>query len=112
MVALLPKIELRFDDAIPPDFDRMHAIVEISTTDGRQLSRRIDKLSGWIGSPLSREQRLKKFHSCARRVLDDASANCVLEAVEKLETLGDITAVMDILRCDAVSNKPAIGTPP
>jgi 2-methylcitrate dehydratase PrpD len=101
VVALLPKIELVFDDAIPPDFDHMHAIVEIATTDGRQLARRIDKLSGWIGSPLTREQRLKKFHSCARRVIDDASANRVLEAVEKLEALADINAVMDILRCDA-----------
>ena len=60
----------------------------------------VDKLSGWIGSPLTREQRLKKFYSCSRRVLDDAAANRVLEAVEKLETLSDITAIMDVLRCD------------
>jgi aconitate decarboxylase len=100
VVALLPKVELRMDDAIPPDFDRMHAIVEIATTDGRTVSQRIDKLSGWIGQPLTREQRLKKFYSCARRVLDDAAAARVLEAVEKLETLADITAVMDTLRCD------------
>jgi hypothetical protein len=33
-------------------------------------------------------------------VLDDAAAERVLEAVEKLETLADITAVMDTLRCD------------
>jgi aconitate decarboxylase len=98
VVALLPKIELRFDDAIPPDFDRMHAIVEIATADGRTLVKRIDQLSGWIGLPLTREQRLKKFYSCARRVLDDAAANRVLESVEKLDTLTDITAVMDTLR--------------
>jgi aconitate decarboxylase len=100
VVALLPKVELRVDDAIPPDFDQMHAIVEIATTDGRTLTRRIEKLSGWIGQPLTREQRLKKFYSCTRRVLDDTAAGRVLEAVEKLEALPDITAVMDTLRCD------------
>ena len=101
IVALLPKIELYIDDSIPADFDHMHVIVEVATTDGRKLSKRVDKLSGWIGSPLTREQRLKKIYSCARRVLDDASAGRVLEAVEKLETLSDITAIMDILRCDS-----------
>jgi aconitate decarboxylase len=100
IVALLPKIELRIDDTIPADFDHMHVIVEVSTRDGRRLSERVEKLSGWIGLPLTREQRLKKFYSCARRVLNDASANRVLEAIEKLETLAEVTAVMDILRVD------------
>ncbi len=103
IVALLPKIELRIDDNIPADFDHMHVIVDVATTDGRTLSKKIEKLSGWIGSPLTREQRLKKFYSCSRRVLDDSSANRVLEAVEKLDTLPDITAIMDILRCDGMT---------
>ena len=100
IVALLPRIELNIDDSIPADFDHMHVIVEVTTTDGRTLTSRVDKLSGWIGSPLSREQRLKKFYTCSRRVLKDGAANQVLEAVEKLETLDNINGVMDILRCD------------
>ncbi len=101
VVALLPKMELRFDDSIPADFDHMHVIVGAELADGHKMSKRIDRLSGWVGLPLTREQRLKKFYSCARRVLDDNAINRVLEAVEKLETLPDIHAVMDILRCDA-----------
>ena len=100
IVALLPRIELNIDDSIPADFDHMHVIVEVTTTDGRTLTSRVDKLSGWIGSPLSREQRLKKFYTCSRRVLEDGVANQVLEAVEKLETLDNINGVMEILRCD------------
>jgi len=100
IVALLPKIELRIDDAIPADFDQMHVIVDVVTRDGRKLSKRVDKLTGWIGSPLTRDQRLKKFYSCSRRVLDDAAANRVLEAVEKLESLSDVTDIMNILRWD------------
>ena len=100
IVALLPRIEFNIDDSIAADFDHMHVIVEVTTTDGRTLTSRVDKLSGWIGSPLTREQRLKKFYTCSRRVLKDAVANQLLEAVEKLETLDNINGVMDILRCD------------
>ena len=100
VVALLPKVELRIDDAIPADFDRMHAIVEVELADGRRFSRRIDKLSGWIGLPLTREQRLKKFFSCSRRVLAQAQAEQVLEALERLDSLSDIVQVTDILRCE------------
>jgi len=100
IVALLPKIEFRIDDSIPADFDHMYVIVDVATTDGRTLSKKIEKLSGWIGLPLTREQRLKKFYSCSRRVLDDTAANRVLEAVEKLENLPDVTDLMNILRCD------------
>jgi aconitate decarboxylase len=100
VVALLPKIRLVIDDAIPADFDHMHVVVEVATADGRLRSRRIDTLSGWIGSPLTRAQRLTKFYGCARRVLDEGAANRVLEAVETLDTLPDIAAVMDVLRCD------------
>ena len=100
IVALLPKVELIIDDNIPADFDLMHVIVKVTTKDGRKLSKRIEKLTGWVGSPLTREQRLKKFYSCSRRVLDDVFTNRVLESIEKLETLSDITEIMNILRCD------------
>ena len=98
--ALLPKVKLQVDDAIPSDFDRMHTIVSVWLKDGRQLSKRVDKLSGWIGSPLTREQRLRKFFGCTRRVLDEKKAQRVLELVERLDTLADVTEIMDIARCE------------
>ena len=49
--ALLPKTTLTMDDAIPFDKLRMHVVVNVWTKDGRQLSKRIDKLLGWPGNP-------------------------------------------------------------
>jgi aconitate decarboxylase len=98
--ALLPQVTLTVDDSIPPDFDQMHTIVNVWLKDGQKLSKRVDKLSGWIGSPLTRDQRLKKFFGCTRRTLDDAKAKRVLELVEQLETLADVTEIMNIARCD------------
>ena len=98
VAALLPRITLRIDDAIPADFDAMHVIVELELADGRRLSKRVGRLSGWVGVPLTREQRLKKFFSCARRVIAEGPAQRVLEAVERLEALPDVTEIMDIVR--------------
>jgi aconitate decarboxylase len=100
VAALLPKVQLTVDDAIPSDFDKMHTIVNVWLKDGRQLSKRVDKLSGWIGSPLTREQRLRKFFGCTRRVLDELKAQRMLALVEQLETLTDVTEIMDIARCE------------
>jgi aconitate decarboxylase len=97
-VELLKRTTLRYDDAIPRDFDRMHVVVTATLKDGRSVSKKIDRLSGWIGYPLTREQRLKKFHSCARRVLEPVAAERIVERVEKLDTLANVREIMDIVR--------------
>ena len=98
--ALLPNVKLTVDDAIPSDFDQMHSIVNVWLRDGRELSKRVDKLSGWIGSPLTREQRLGKFFGCARCALGEKDAQRMLELVERLDTLADVTEIMNIARCE------------
>lgn len=97
-VDLLERTTLAFDDAIPRDFDRMHCVVRVTLQDGRVSERKVDALSGWIGHPLSDEQRIRKFYSCARRVLADERAGRVIELVDRLETLGDVREIMDIVR--------------
>jgi aconitate decarboxylase len=99
VAALLPRVELVFDDAIPFDKVKMHVVVNVWLKDGRQLSKRVDKLLGWPGSkPLTREQRHHKFLSCTRRVLAEADARRMLELVEGIETLADVCEIMDIAR--------------
>src|SRR4051812_9827571 len=100
VAALLPQVTLTVDDAIPSDFDQMHAIVNVWLKDGQKLSKRVDKLSGWIGSPLTREQRLKKFFGCTRRTLPENKAQLMLALVEELETLADVSEIMNLARCD------------
>lgn len=95
---LLGRTTLHFDDAIPRDFDRMHCVITVTMRDGRLLEKKVEQLSGWVGYPLSTEQRIKKFNACARRVLSDAHAARVIELVNALETLGDVRELMDIVR--------------
>ena len=96
--SLLERTTLRYDDAIPRDFDRMHVVVTVTTRDGRGVSKKIDRLSGWVGYPLTREERLRKFHSCARRVLRGSAADRIVELVEKFDSLENVREIMDIVR--------------
>jgi len=98
--ALLPKVQITIDDNIPADFDRMHAEVHVTLKDGRRLSERVKELTGWVGFPLSRAQRLKKFDVCTRKLLRPVAAQRVIECVERLDTLSDIAEIMDLVRCD------------
>jgi len=98
IAALLPRIELIVDDAIPNDFDRIHTVVSVLLKNGERHSRRMQELSGWVGYPLTCEERLKKFHSCARRVLDERAASRVVELVERLDRLEDVAEIMDLVR--------------
>jgi aconitate decarboxylase len=97
IAALLPRVKLVIDDSIPNDFDRMHAVVTVVLKNGARHSKRVDKLSGWIGQPLTREQRMKKFYACARRVLDVSSADRVAEFVDTLDALPDVREMMAIV---------------
>jgi len=100
VVDLLARTTLHSDDGIPRDFDRMYTVVNVTLNDGRSLSRKIERLSGWVGYPLSREQRLAKFESCARRVLDAGDRTRVVEYVDNLEQLPDVRGLMDIVRME------------
>ena len=96
---LLPRMELRIDPAIPGDFDETWAVVTVTLKDGRSVGRKVDTLSGWCGHPLTREERLRKYHSCVRRKLAPAAADELLALVERLETLDDVERVMELARC-------------
>jgi hypothetical protein len=104
VAALLPRVKLILDDSIPNDFDLMHAIVTVRLKNGTWHSKRVDKLSGWIGQPLTREQRMKKFYSCARRVLDSNAADRVVGLVENLDALPDVRELMGIVRARETSS--------
>lgn len=96
--ALLPRIRITIDDAIPADMDRMHVEVRVTTRDGRLLAERVRELSGWVGFPLSKAQRLAKVEACTRGLLAPQARERLVDAVERLETLPDIEEAMAIVR--------------
>lgn len=98
--ALLSKTKLLFDDTIPKDFDKMYAVVKVLLKNGQILSQKVDRLSGWVGYPLTVAQRRQKFTTCARRVLKTDSVTRVIELVNDLERLTNLDEIMDIVRAE------------
>ena len=98
MVDMLSRTELAVDPTIPKDFAQMYVEVAITLADGSVVTRFLKELSGFVGFPLTREQRLGKFFGCTEGVIAGPSAHDVLAQVEKLETLESIRPMMDLLR--------------
>jgi aconitate decarboxylase len=101
MADLLPRVHLVVDPSIPNDFARMHVELRIALRDGRTVSRRLQELSGFVGYPLSRDERLRKYYSCAEGVIGRAEADRVLALSETLEDLAELGTMMELLRSPA-----------
>ena len=99
--ALLPKVQYKADESIPDTLEDMYATVKVTLKNGAEHTRRVDKLAGWLGNPLSAEHRRVKFLSCVRPLLDQNAAQRMLELADGIETLVDVGEIMDIARCDA-----------
>ncbi len=65
--------------------------------DGRTVSDECQNFTGSAGNPMSREQRMAKIWDCISRVLTQQDGERMLELVEHLEQVPDISTLMDIL---------------
>lgn len=102
---MLGRITVIEDEKIPPglNFTKTWATVTITLKDGRVLETRCDAPRGRWDNPLTREERLLKFHDCAIRVVSSAEAEQAVEMVERLEQLEGIEPLMRLLRADGGS---------
>jgi len=66
------------------------ARLKIRLTDGRELTARADGARGYPDRPASAEELARKFEDCAGRALDALAVERALDALRKIESLGDI----------------------
>jgi aconitate decarboxylase len=97
---MLPKMTIEFDPLISKEFLDLHTEVVVRLTDGTELSERVDALSGMPGVPLTEEQRMTKYITCATRVLDAGRADRLASLLGRVDELEDLTEVMDLARHD------------
>ena len=70
--------------------------------DGTTVSAECLAFSGSASNPMSREQRLAKVRDCFHRALSDTDTERVLEMLENLERLDDVSELMGVLGQAAV----------
>lgn len=66
---------------------RRNTPVTVTMKDGRVFTRKVDKVRGSPGNPMTRDELLDKYRHCARRVLDANRTERSIAVLESLETV-------------------------
>jgi 2-methylcitrate dehydratase PrpD len=96
-------IEVRSDSAIKGNVCE----VEIEMADGKTLKTRCEHPRGSPENPLSRAQIEAKFRTYAKGVISESASDEVVAAVTRLEELGSVRRLMDMLRRSAKAARAA-----
>jgi 2-methylcitrate dehydratase PrpD len=76
------------------------AVVELTTTDGRRFTRRVDWPKGNCNNPMTRAELEAKFFELATTRIPRDRAERLMELVYDLENLADVSALAELLQCD------------
>ncbi len=73
-------------------------IVRVRLKDGREYSHGVEHCKGEAeAKPLSKDELLKKYRTCARRVLSEDKVERSIQIINTLEDTGNIDELMDIV---------------
>ncbi len=101
MEAMLPKVSLT---PTPRSDDGARATAQL--TDGRTVSEESLNFRGSCRNPMSRAERLDKFRYCvSQRALSDQDTERLLDLLERLEAVDDVSALMDLMGTRAPNNR-------
>jgi len=83
---LMARIELTSDDALDGEYpQKWGAIVEVSTKDGRILSKKVEYPKGDPQNPFSQEEISEKFLRLTKGILPMEKASSLLSRILRLE---------------------------
>ncbi len=97
MEEMLGKVHITLDPSHPTDLMKDWAQVTVILRDGTSYTARCNKPPGHLMRPLSLEEHQAKFYDCAKRVLNKSDSDLVIEMVQNLEGLQDVTNLVSIL---------------
>ena len=74
------------------------SIVEVTTSDGRRLSTRVDHARGTMENPLTPDEIHRKYLKLATTVTTAAHAEQIVEAVRQIDRSSEVTRLAALLR--------------
>ena len=95
---LMTKISIRVDSSLPKNPDLRHHPVTIQLRDGKVVTGAQPLARGHWRYPLERSEWLEKFRDNATRVLTESHAKNIMEVVDNLENLDDVSVLTTLLR--------------
>jgi 2-methylcitrate dehydratase PrpD len=81
----------------PDGLDSDPVVATALLHDGRSVSDECGKFTGSAGNPMGHQLRMAKVWDCTSRVLDDSSGTTMVNLVEDMENIGDISTLMSII---------------
>jgi 2-methylcitrate dehydratase PrpD len=97
--SLMGKVEVTVDDDISARFPASWSCrVEIVGPDGGCESERVEAAHGDPHDPMRPDEVARKFHGLTRAILDDRVRDEVVSTIDRLETEGDVTRLVKLLR--------------
>lgn len=98
VLELAAKVEVRADDDLDKLYDeKWPSIVEITTTDGKVFSKRVDLPKGEPEFPVTDQELKNKFMSLAGDLVSAARAEKIWETgmrIDELDDVGEFTALL------------------
>lgn len=107
-LALARRVDVTVDDNPDPNA-LVPVTVEITLRDGRREAQQIDVMYGHPARPMTRIDQIRKFRrNCetAARPIPSDSAERIIDAVARLESLTDVTALVNDLVPATTANSP------
>lgn len=77
--------------------DEAPAVVKVRLKDGRELIKQIEEPLGSPENPMSQDQLIEKYKDCTLRVLAEDRVETSLSMLSELETIGDVSVLINEL---------------
>jgi 2-methylcitrate dehydratase PrpD len=94
---MLDRIHVVPNPDIPTDMLSLWVEARAHLRDGRDVAARCRAYRGSIANPMSRQERVAKFRTCASRVLSADDVESALTMLEHLEHLANAQDLMEVL---------------
>ncbi len=79
---------------------RRRSPVTIQMKDGRNYTKQVDHVRGSPGNPLTRDELVEKYRTCASRVLSEQRLEDSIQIIESLEAAPSLNCLTDALHVD------------
>lgn len=92
------KVRLIKDGELQRAMPRRVAVVEVTLTDGKVVSQRVDNVRGTMENPMTREEIIAKARDLITPVLGASKCRSLIERVFALETLRNVRELRALLQ--------------
>ena len=96
---LSKRVELIYDEELDRVFPTlMPTVVRVETMKGEVFEERVDSAKGTPENPMTNTEIMEKFKRISTITIDEALSRDIMKTVDRLERLGDINELTELLR--------------